>query len=358
VSVTSLPPGTYTQISLTVSSPEMTVFDFVTGTALVTPPLSVSTVNLDTSLVLGSDEVLGVRLDFDLRSSVQLDTNNDFIIDPTFAVVPTSFVVGELPGDIDDVLASISGVDAANNQLTASILGTGLSLTTNVDGSTIFEGVSGLTELLVGDTIELDARLQANGNFLALEIEREAPGAVRQLRGLVLRTGVLVLESVSAGVDPGTVVGIGVIFPCAIPPCDPPPTNFRISTEDLPVATFPNFDFDGVTIAEGQFVHVVLRDGVTGFIADTIVLEEVTVVAPVGAAVGTTSFSISPQGDFFLTSGLADITVATSFVTELENMSAGLGSLQPNLSIVAVRGVLVFQGGNGVLVAKRVRLLQ
>jgi hypothetical protein len=38
-------------------------------------------------------------------------------------------------------------------------------------------------------------------------------------------------------------------------------------------------------------------------------------------------------------------------------MPAGTGSLVPNISIVEVRGVLVFDAGSGELVLKRVRLL-
>ena len=361
LSVTSLPAGTYTQISLTVSAPEMTVFDPLGGTASeVTPPLSVSTVDLPISLVLADSEVLGVRLDFDLRRSVQLDINNNFIIDPAFAAVPTSFVVGQLPGDIDDVLASVTGVDAANNQLTARVLASGQTLTANVDASTLFGVVSGLSDLQVGDNIEIDARLQSGGSFLAQEIQREGAGAIQQVRGLILdRTPavgdttsltLLVLETVPSGgtLAPGDQVTVTVDTN----------TGFRIAVEDLPSVIFPNLDFDRQTLRPGQFVHAVQGTGV-GFVAGSLILEEINFVGQVGLGVGANSFDFFPEGDFFAQNGLALMSVVTSSTqTELENMAAGLGSLQPNLSIVAVRGVLVFQGGNGVLVAKRVRLLQ
>jgi hypothetical protein len=361
LSVTSLPAGTYTQISLTVSPPEMTVFDLIGGSASeVTPPLSVSSVDLPTSLVLAGGEVLGVRLDFDLRSSVQLDINSNFIIAPTFGVVPTSFVVGQLRGDLDDVLASVIGVDAANNQVTVSVLASGQTLTANVDASTLFGGVAGLSDLQVGDNIEIDARLQSGGSFLAQGIEREVAGAVQQVRGLILdRTPavgdttsltLLVVETApsSGTLAPGDQVAVTIDAN----------TGFRIAAEDLPAAIFPNLDFDRQTLQPGQFVHAVQGVG-TGFVADFLTLEETYLVGQVGLGVGANSFDFLPEGDFFTQNGLASMNVATSSTqTELENMPAGLGSLQPNLSIVAVRGVLVFQGGNGVLVAKRVRLLQ
>jgi len=102
---------------------------------------------------------------------------------------------------------------------------------------------------------------------------------------------------------------------------------------------------------------VVQRAGAAGFTADSVTLEELSLTGTVGASVGVNSFDFVPDGDFFVMNGLGQITASTNVETEFEDMPAGLGSLQPNISIVEVRGVLVFLGGNGVLVTKRVRLL-
>jgi hypothetical protein len=361
LSVTSLAPATYIQLTVTVATPEMTVFNPLTGVSSETnPPLLVSTVNLPVTLVISSGDVVGVRLDLDLRNSVQLDISSNFFIDPTFAAVPTSFIVGQLPGDADDVLASVSSVNTTDSQLGASVLASGQALTVDTDSTTLFDGVAGLSSLQAGDIIALDARLQSSGNFLAQEIKREVAGTTQQLRGLVLdrtpTTGdltsltLLVLEAAPTG--GGFVAGDQVTVTVDAS------TGFRIAQEDLPTAIFPNLDFDRQTLQPGQFIHVVQRTG-AGFIADDITLEEITLVGRVGLAVGANSFDLVPEGDFFAQNNLGQVSVVTSSTqTELEDMSAGLGSLQPNLSIVAVRGVLVFQGGSGVLVAKRVRLLQ
>lgn len=364
LSITNVPPATYTQLTLTLSSPEMTVFDPLAGTfaeinssTIPSATLSTSSVNLSINLTLGSGEVAGLRVDLDLRNSVQLDANNNFVINPLFAVVPTSFVVGQLPGDIDDVVGNVSALNVGGNQLTLTVLASNQATTVSVDTGTLFEVVSGLGGLAVGDALEVDARLQSSGDFLAQEIERETPGASQQLRGLVLgrtpTTGnldsltLLVLDAIPAAFNAGGIVTVTVDAS----------TVFRISVEDLPVVAFPNFDFDRQTLRAGQFVHVVQRAG-AGFVAGSITLEEIALVGQVGATVGTNSFEFLPDGDFFALNGLRPITVTTSTATGLQNMPFALGSLQPNQSIVAVRGVLLFQANNGVLVSKRVRLLQ
>lgn len=358
LSVTSVPATTYTDLTLTVSAPEMTVFDPLTSTfSEINPPLSTSTIVLPLNRTISSGEVVGLRLDLDLRNSVQLDATNNFIVNPLFDLVATSFIGGLLPGDIDDVVGTVSALNTSSNEFSFTVLSSGGTATVSVDAATLFEVVSGLGGLAVGDTIEVDARLQSSGNFRGQDIERETAGAAQQLRGLVLArtpaTGdvtsltLLVLDAIPAGFDAGDIVTVTVDAS----------TGFRISVEDLPTVVFPNLDFDRQTLRVGQFVHVVQRSGAAGVTADSLTLEELAWVGQVGAGVGTNSFDFLPDGNFFSLNGLGQISVSTASVTELENMPAGLSSLQPNRSIVGVRGVLVFQGGNGVLVSKRVRLL-
>ena len=131
----------------------------------------------------------------------------------------------------------------------------------------------------------------------------------------------------------------------------------RVSTEDLPLASFPNLNFDPQTLHVGQFLYTVDRQDGTGA-ADSITLDEISMVGQVGPSVGTSNFDFVPDGNFFAANGLGQFSVTVTSATELESMPSGLSNLNANQSIVSVRGVLVFQSGSGVLVAKRVRLLQ
>lgn len=371
LSITSVSPATFTTMNVTISGVQMTVFDPLLSTFTeVTCPssacsLSSSSASVPVNVTVATDQVQGLRLHFDLRNSVTLNSSNNFVVSPTFTVLPTSFVSGQLPGDIDDVLGTVGTPSTLNSNFpfTVFALGssTGQMATVGVDSNTRFDQISGLAGLASGQRVELDARLLSDGTFVAQEVERETTStSAQQLRGLVLsRTpavgtltslNLLVMDAIPtppAAQEPGEIVTVTVDSS----------TTFRISTEDLPTVSFPNQDFDRTSLQAGQFIHVVQR-GTSGFTADAVTLEEISLTGQVGAGVGSNSFTFVPDGEFFNSIGLGTINVITTAPTELENMPAGLGSLQPNISIVAVRGVLIFDAGTGTLMAKRVRLLQ
>ncbi len=358
---------TYTAMNVTVVSPRMTVFDPLTGSFPAVTPAACTgasfNVTIPINLVIASSTLTGARLDLNLRDSVEFDAMNNFCLRPLFAVVPTSFVVGQLPGDFDGVLGTVSNLSTSGGRFDFTVFSSNELVTVTTDTNTHFEGPAGLGNLANGERLLVDAQLQTGGSFLGQDVIRESTSTTaQQLRGLVLsRTpdlgagdltslNLLVMDAIPTppgAQEPGEIVTVTVDAT----------TAFRISTEDLPTGVFPNLDFDRQTLRIGQFVHVVQRSGATGFTADSVTLQEISLTGTVGPSVGFNSFDFVPDGDFFPLNGLGLITVSTTVETEFENMPAGLGSLQPNISIVGVRGVLVFQGGNGVLVIKRVRLL-
>lgn len=372
LSITSVSPTTFATMNVTISNVQMTVFDPLLSTFTeVTCPsaacsLASSSASVPVNVTVAADTVQGLRLHFDLRNSVTFDPMNNFVLTPTFTAVPTSFISGQLPGDIDDVLGTVGTPSTINSSFPFTVFSigssTGQMATVVVDSNTRFEQVSGLAGLASGQRVELDARLQPTGSFVALEVERETTStSAQQLRGLVLSrtpaTGTLVtlnllvmdtIPTPPAAQEPGEIVTVTVDGT----------TTFRISAEDLPTASVPNLDFDRTTLQAGQFVHVVQRSGASGLTADAVTLEEISLTGQVGASVGSNSFTFVPDGEFFNSIGLGTINVQITSPTELENMPSNLASLQPNISIVAVRGVLVFSAGAGTLMAKRVRLLQ
>ena len=367
IQTASIAAGTYTTMNVTVVSPRLTVFDPLTGSFPAVTPAACAgasfSVDIPINVTIASDTVTGLRLDLNLRDSIELNAMNNLCLRPLFDVVPSSFIVGQLPGDIDGVLGTVGNLSTSGGRFDFTVFSSNELVTVLTDTNTNFEGPTGLSNLANGERVLVDAQLQSAGNFLAQDVIRETTStSAQQLRGLVLaRTpdvgagdltslNLLVMDAIPAppgAQEPGEIVTVTVDAT----------TSFRISTEDLTVAVFPNLDFDRQTLRIGQFVHVVQRVGAAGFTGDSITLEEISLTGVVGANVGLNSFDFIPDGDFFALNGLGQITVVTDVQTEFENMPAGLGSLQPNISIVGVRGVLVFQGGNGVLVVKRVRLL-
>ena len=367
IQTASLAAGTYTTMNVTVVSPQMTVFDPLTASFPSVTPLACTgasfNVSLPINLVIASGTVTGARLDLNLRDSIEFDAMNNLCLRPLFDVVPTSFIVGQLPGDFDGVLGTVSNLSPTGSRFDFTVFSANELVTVLTDTNTNFEGATSLSNLANGERVLVDAQLQSTGDYLGQDVIRETTStSAQQLRGLVLSR-----TPISGG---GDLTSMNLLVHDAIP--TPPgaqepgeivtitvdaSTLFRISTEDLTVAIFPNLDFDRQTLRIGQFVHVVQRVGATGFTADSITLGEISLTGTVGANVGFNSFDFIPDGDIFPNNSLGQVTVVTDVVTEFEDMPAGLGSLQPNISIVEVRGVLVFQGGNGVLITKRVRLL-
>jgi len=371
LSITSVPANSYDRITVTLTAPpDLIVFEPSNSSFnSLTPALASGatlTVNIPITLTVTAGQTSGARLDLDLRNSLTLDVLNNLVFTPIFAFVPTSFVVGQLPGDIDDVLGTVSDINTATNSFRFTVQSSGASFVVNTDANTRFEVIGGVANLISADRVELDARLQSDGTFLAQEVERETPTSEQQIRGLVISStravglltsmNILVLDAApTSGVGTACAVPVPARAICTV--AVDALTTFRISSEDLPLISFPNTDFDRTALGVGQFVHVVKRSGV-GFTADAATLEEIALVGQVGATVGGSSFDFIPDGDFFSVNGLGNITVLTNSASELEDMPAGLGSLNPNQSIVSVRGVLVFNAGNGQLVLKRARLLQ
>ncbi|SEP77599.1 hypothetical protein SAMN04488038_101451 [Solimonas aquatica] len=73
----------------------------------------------------------------------------------------------------------ITAIDPGNNQLSA------LGQTIVVDAATVFDGVSGLSELAVGDFIELSGSRADDGSIVASYIQKEAVRSELEVKGLV-----------------------------------------------------------------------------------------------------------------------------------------------------------------------------
>lgn len=358
LSVTQVPAATYTQLTVLVSSPQMTLFNSATGRfESFSPSLTTSSVQISINRTLTASQVLGLRLDVDLLNSVVSTTQ----VTPRFALIPTSFAADELPGDIDDAVGRVASVEAANNRFTMTVNPSNTSsppaITVLTNASTRFDGLSGLSALRANDEIELDARLQSDGTFLALDVELENQANEERLRGLLVsRTpvsgsttsvNVLVLEENS----PQAAVGVGKTLTVSLDST----TTFQINQEDIRLAEdtrFSGFTFDRASLAPGQVVAIKLKTGTLA--AGRVTLKQATLPGTV-ASVGTTTFTLAPLSGFYILNNLDRITAQpTVNVTEFEDLPQGLVSMRGNQT-VAARG-LVFPTPP-TLVLKRVRLL-
>ena len=206
----SVNTGTYSQLALTLTSPQLTYLDTSTSppTAVTMPPCTVSgtsnctsfsngtatdTLNLMFSppLSITTNGAAGLVLDFDMRDSVQTGSNGLItgVVDPQITITP-SVASGTTLGEADSVYGVVQSAPtttSSNTNFVGSFPlqvqgGVGQTLTIQVTSSTTFQGdgVSGLSgdpalQALAQETfVEVDAIVDTSGNIIAQEVDAEA----------------------------------------------------------------------------------------------------------------------------------------------------------------------------------------
>jgi hypothetical protein len=89
LNLASVPTGTYNQLSLTLSNPQITILDTTQNPpkpVTSTPTLTSQnvTVNLDPPLEVSANSAVALNIDFKLRKSVSVDANGNVTVNPVF----------------------------------------------------------------------------------------------------------------------------------------------------------------------------------------------------------------------------------------------------------------------------------
>ena len=202
--------GTYSQLQLTLTSPQLTVLEVPPGSPAGTPmsPTAVSTsfsngsgtdsltVNINPSLTVSSNGTSGLVVDFNLRQSVETDANGQVtgVVDPQFTLTPSTPSNGQL-GEADTLFGVVQAVNtsSSNANFTGNFSlqaqgGVGQTYTIQVTNNTDFEGdgVTGLSNLSSGTFVEVDAIVDTSGNIIAQEVDaEEAVAAGNQKAGFL-----------------------------------------------------------------------------------------------------------------------------------------------------------------------------
>jgi Domain of unknown function (DUF5666)/Domain of unknown function (DUF4382) len=354
VAVTSVPVGSYNQLSITVTSAEATVFS---GTQLV----NVSVPSAGTSFTVALNPPLTIsggantlNIDFNLTSSLSIDSFLNITFTPQFlvtaAVVPAAAQQGSGSGqfDLGGVVQSVSGTQFTMTVDAGSLSNTGTgpqTLTFNTNSSTTFDGVAGLSAALQGLVVEVDAITQSDGTFLARKIEvesaspngMEVEGFITAVSGTPPSSFQLVPQEVSASAAIGPVLGSSVIL--TINP-GPSPTSFRIGQNNvslngiLPVPTFGSAN----DLAAGQQVEADsnVASG-SNFTPTRVQLKEQALDGTISALTGSTfTLTLDPASAFAKASGKSTITVNGL------NAQNQTGKTLANGQAVRVRGLLFF----------------
>ena len=380
--------GTYDQVNLTLSNPQLTVVDTsksppvpvtITPTTLTTSTPSAA---ISPALVVGTNVSSGLLLDFNLRKSVQTDANGQVTgsLDPVMEARATNHISGQTTtsvGKIENLDGIIQTVTTTGTApFTGSFTfqtygGVGPVFTVNVTSSTTYSGVADLNGLSTdgaGTFVEVNGYVDGNGNVVAQYIEVEEQTSSSQKWGAYTGQVIGVTYDSSGNATQFNLL-VGMEFPfwnSSIPRQSSlvvtlsSTTKYRITGIRMfwPFWMPPNpanFTYGPTSVGVGQnvVVHGTLQSGTpitlaarAVYLSPQTILGNFTAGSAVAGSDGKTGgFTLQPCGLVFQALPIPTLTFQNT------NFSGGISDLtgltaQPTL---AVRGTIFYQQTSGTL---------
>ena len=352
LTLANVPQGTYNGATLTVSSPEVVVINGTTPTK-VPATLSNTTVTVTfANIVVGSSPIF-INFDLDLANSVTLNgspTITSATVNPKFNVTSTTTppAGGEANEDNDngefEVHGTVKSISAPNFTVTTN----STDITVATDSNTQFkDGITQLSDLKVGDLVEVEGITKSEGTRLATKVEREGDHNGEEIEGLISAldnplTKITIIHQEDSSGTSQSPVTVDVAVNAS--------TQYSVRTDKLNLGgSVPAFD--ATHIGKGQRIEGDASNNTTPLQATKIKLRE-------QALLGTVASSPAPTASSFTltlspTSAFATLSGATSVVVTVPS-SANL-KVQPTAgATVRVRGLVFFNAGTYSEIAVRV----
>lgn len=343
----SIPSGTYTGASISVSSPVVVAIDTVTHLPVqLTAALSSSTINVTfNSPLMVSATTAEADFDLDLANSVTI-SGNTATINPVFHV-STKIVHDQDNDDFHDVRGVVTQVSAPNFMVASRQMNQIFSFST--DANTQFDGISGLSQLSAGMIVEVDAQVQSDGSLLAkrVRVDEDSDDGV-QAEGFITAVTGNPASSFTLDNEFGSgpiaallnLLGIGTGVTVNLNSN----TNFSVSDGDEINTSGLSVNFDAAHLGKAQRVSAgTMNQGSfqavpLSLTADRVRLLQQTLDGTVSNMSGS-SFTLTAASDsaFALLTGQSTVTVDTVSNTQ-DDMPVANGNS------VRVRGLLFFNG--------------
>jgi len=381
LSLANVTPDTYKSITLTFGNAMMTIVNH-SGAAIgmcaknavceLTPNFDPPTATLSSApfpITIAQKSVVGIRLDFNVDSSVQ----NDLSVSPTVTIKK---LTQRSDSDDEQEMEQVDELDGqvtavGSNQFTLTDKRSGQSFTVNVDSNTAFEdfdrsGCSSNPEniscLQSGQVLDVDLSMDGMGTMLAKTVEFEEKAQQVAIKGTITSVDsdtqfhmvVFNEEPTTSGIAEGSQIVVTI----------QPNATFQIGREDMGEDGFSNSNLSfasGADLLVGQDVQVrpgtVSSSGTTSAVnTDLVRLWPSQITGQVG--------KINSDNGTFTLSGLSPLfTGATPPITTINVMTlsemdfmdfSGLGSLATG-NTVSIRGLLFNTTGTPTLVTRAMR---
>ncbi len=366
----SVPTGQYSQITLTLSNPQITVLDVTKSppapTTITTTLTSSSvTININPALNVTTAGAAALSIDFNLLKSVLTDSNGQVTgtVTPVFEASPTSASAEEGLGELDELKGTVQSVSSGTGFVSPNpafigsfvlLTQSGQTFTVNVTSSTKFEDIAGLSDLKANTFVEVEAFVDSSGNIVAKEVEAEQQedkdkqkaafvglitSVTRDAQGNATQFSLFVREEHP---DISNVVPVKSSLTVVLSSS----TDFKVAAKGTNLA---NLKFDATTVGVGEqvVVHGQFQPGPPPTLAaqaiflglQSIVGNFSSPLLSVGSDGKTGGFNLVPCSSIFQGK---TITAVTFSQTAFSGGLTDLNSLTPKPTLL-VKGLLFFE---------------
>ena len=351
LALANVPPGTYSGATLSVSNPEVVVLNASNVPTEIPATLTASTVTItfSTAITVSTSTNTVVNFDLDLAGSVTLTGNppTAATITPKFNVTTTTVNANnedDNSGEIEDVHGSITNITAPN----FTIQSASTTITFATDANTKFtDGITQLSDLKVGDIVEVDGVTRSDGSKLATKVEREEGSSGEEVEGVISAvtgapaTALTIAHQVDSSGQANPPVTVNVNLTTT--------TQYVVRADKLNLGSLPAFDASH--IGKGQRVEIDTTNAAANPLsADKVKLREQAIVGTVAATPTPTATSftlnVNPVGAFGLLSGVSSVAVTVPSGATL-NVTPTAGAT------VKVRGLIFVNGTTYTMIATR-----
>ncbi len=350
LTLANVPQGTYNGATLTVSNAEIVVINGATP-AKVPATLSSTTVTVSFANIVVGSSPLFINFDLDLANSVTLNgspTITSATVNPKFNVTSSTTPAaghegdeGDDDGEMDDVHGTVKSISAPNFTVTTR----STDITFATDSNTRFkDGLTQLSDLKVGDIVEVDAITKSDGSHLATKVEREGGQNGEEVEGLVSAldnplTKITIIHQVDSTGTSSSPVTVDVPVNSS--------TVFSVRTDKLNI-TAPAFD--STHIGKGQRIEADSSTSGPAVLANKVKLREQALIGTVAASPAPTAsgFTLNVSS----TSAFGTLSGATTVPVTFAN-GATLKVTPTSGSTIRVRGLVFFNAGSYSMIAVR-----
>jgi hypothetical protein len=381
LSLTKVPPDTYSSMTITFSNAALTIVDH-SGAAVgscannttceLSPSFNPSMATITAApfpVTISANSVVGVRLDFDVNSSVQTDLS----ISPTVTVKKVTVKREDEDEDqmeqLDDIDGQVSAV--GTNQFTLTNEQTGQSFTISADSNTVFEdfGASGCTAspanfscIQQGQVLSVDLSENGMGTMLAKRVELEENANGKAIKGTITSVDSTTQFHMVVFNEEPAVNGVAEGSPVIVTIASG--ATFQIGRQET--GEDGGFSISGASFASGADLmvgqDVQIRPGtvstsgsVTTITTNLVRLRPSQVTGQVGTNGGNGSFPLTGLSPLFTgaTPPVTTINVVTLSGADMEDFSGTMAPAAGNT--VSVRGLLFNTPTTPTLVTRMIR---